>query len=262
MHANKLEVDLFIISAFSNNVKNLKKVINEAGYEVNQIVASGIASASSVLKPEEKSSGVIVIDIGAGTTDIAFFKDNYLKGFEVIAKAGNKITEDLSRRLKLSLPYAEEIKKRYGCATYEADEKQDNIVLKEADNEFKNLNKNQINSIVEKSTNEILKDITGSLKKMKCLSSASCGVVLTGGTALLDGMIDKAENKLELPVRLGTPVGYTSKTNLSTPIWSTCLGLARYVLLGQDPSVEQKKIPLGSLIFIKQKIEDILTDYF
>ena len=261
MQAEKLEVDLSIISSLSNHIKNLRKSVNQAGYEVREFIASAIASSHSVLTEEEKRSGVILMDIGAGVTDLAFFKDNYLKGFKVLLKGGDDITSLLSDKLKISLSYAEEIKKRYGCIYLEKQEIAEDIILKDANSNFKNITRSQICNIIKEGLMYLFSEIKTALRKMDCLRQAPVGIVITGGAGLLDGLIERAQEEFNLPVRLGLPREPRVLKDLNNPGWSTCLGIARYVLFKEKtPFYNPPKPTL--LSYIKRKIEILFTDYF
>jgi len=261
MHAKKLEVDLSIISGISNCMKNLKKAVNQAGYEVKELIASALAASFSVLTDEEKRSGVVLIDLGAGVTDIAFFKNNYLRGFKVIPKGGEDITDEVSKKLKISLSYAEEIKKRYGCVFINNQAAKEDIALKDTNENFKSIDKSEICEIIKKSLKSTFKEIKSTLNNLNCLNEAPCGIVITGGVSLLDGLVEEAQDILEIPVRFGLPNRFKSSKNLKFPTWSTCLGLARYALIKED-SLSNKDGRLNPLAFIKRKIENLLTDYF
>jgi cell division protein FtsA len=262
MYARKLEVDLFIISGIDNIIKNLKKAVNQAGYEIKALAASAFADSYSVLTEEEKKSGVILLDLGAGVTDIAFFRNKNLRGFKVIDAGGEDITVELSKKLKISLSYAEEIKKRYGSAASQLKDKEEDIVLKSGDNDFKKINKYQISDCVQKILHEILKEVKSALEDTRCLQEAPCGVVVTGGVTLLDGLIEKTQEYLNMPARLGLPANFTSNNKIiNNPAWSTCLGLARFALRREDAAAGKDA---NSNIFsgLRKKIEAILTDYF
>lgn len=261
MHAKKLEVDILVITGISNYIKNLIKSVNQAGYQVKELVASGLATSFSVLTEDEKKSGVILIDIGAGVTDITFFKDDKLNSLKIISKGGNDITENISRKLKVSISYAEEIKKRYGCAFVDNKQEDEDIVLKDSNGNIKSIKREEISELIKFSLSEIFLAIKQKLKEVDCMEHVSCGVVITGGVALLDGMIEMAQGTFGLPVRLGLPRNFKSSIKINTPIWSNCLGLTRYALLKENKSSQslRKSNPLS---FIKKKVEDLLRDYF
>ncbi len=261
MHARKIEVDLLVVTGVSNYIKNLKRSVNQAGYQIKEMVVSSLPPFYSVLEEEERKSGVVLIDIGAGLMEIAFFHEEKLKKLAIILKGGDDITESISKRLKVSVSYAEEIKKRYGCALVSSEEAVEEVVLKDSNGNVKVINKNEISEAVKRSLEEILSKVESKLEELDCLQNAPCGIVLTGGTALLDSMIEVAQKTFVLPVRLGSPRGFQISKALNSPIWSNCLGLAKYALIKETAS-PQTDARLKPLAFIKEKTADLFSDYF
>jgi len=219
----RLEVKVHIVTGAITPVQNLIRCCEAAGVRVADIVLEPIASAEAVLSDKEKEDGTILIDLGGGTTDLAVFREGILRHTSSLAIGGNHITNDIATGLGITIGEAEELKKAYGLK-----EKKEIILdgrgkfSPEILSEIIYLRCEELFSLIRK---EII-TFSGYRNRDK-LPSYIKGVVLTGGTSLLQGIEDIAEKILSLPVRIGIPADITDN-NLKNPIYSTGIGLVRF----------------------------------
>lgn len=260
MHARKLEVDLFVISGIDNYIKNLIKCVNQAGYQVKELVPSVLAGGYGVLSEREMNSGSILIDMGAELTEAFLFVNGRPSDFVVLPAAGNDITNKLSRELKISFEYAEEIKQRYANIS-SARKKAEDVVLRNAEGDFKTIKSDLINTVVSDVLKDIFSQVKEDLEKKGAFGKAACGLVFTGGAATMEGAIELMQQSMGTPVRLGVPRGFANTAKTSLAAWSTCLGLARYAAFTQKAQQDLNP-PRSILAKARGWAEEILTEYF
>lgn len=226
----KLEALNHIVLAGNSAIANLKKVIEKAGYEMGEMILQPIASAQSVLNENEADLGVLLIDIGGGTTDIAIMHRNTIKYSKVFGIAGNLVTNDIREGLGVVTDTAEEMKKKYGYATESA-------MIREEDIEVEGVGAKGATTIPTSLLTQIIgarmkelfeiieRDIQGSGHKSKI----KAGIILTGGGSLLRGCNQLAEQVFSLPARLGQPISVYTKNfpELEKPEFATAIGLLK-----------------------------------
>jgi cell division protein FtsA len=242
MHGFRLDVETHIITAAATSIQNLTKCIRGCGIEVEDLVMEPLASAEAVLSDEEKTDGVILADIGGGTTDIAVFKDNSIYHTAVIPVAGYQITRDISVGLDLSFELAEEMKKKYGnVLPGEADDKDNDQTLTE---DGHSVSYRDLSEIVRVRVEELLRLIVLELPRSDYSKLVPAGLVLTGGSANLPGMAELAAAVTHLPVRIGVPMNlYGVADSLYDPAYATSVGLVLWKTKRPEVGVEtwQKK---------------------
>ena len=223
MHGFRLDVETHIITAAATSIQNLTKCIRGCGIDIEDLVLEPLASAEAVLTDEEKTDGVILADIGGGTTDIAVFKDNSIYHTAVIPVAGYQITRDISVGLDLSYELAEEMKKKYGnVLPSEADEKEDQTLTEDGHS----VSYRDLSEIVRVRVEELLRLIVLELPRSDYAKLVPGGLVLTGGTANLPGIAELAASVTRLPVRIGVPTNlYGVADSLYDPAYATAVGL-------------------------------------
>lgn len=225
MHGFRLDVETHIISAAVTSVQNLVKCIRSAGLEIEELVLEPLASAEAVLTEDEKMNGVMIADIGGGTTDIAIFKDNSIYHTSVLPVAGYQITKDIGVGLGVSYEIAEEMKKRYGNVTPEYDGES-----QEADSNI-NMNSHVIShrdlsDIVRIRVEELLRLIMMEVPSEELLTLIPSGIVLTGGSSNLPGIAQLGSEVTHMPFRIGTPLNlHGVSDNLADPAYATAVGL-------------------------------------
>lgn len=226
---SRLEANVHIVTGAVTSVQNLVTCCERAGIEVHDIVLESLASAEAVLSEEEKNEGVVLVDIGGGTTDIAFYRGGVLRHTAVLALGGNHLTNDIAVGLGISGEEAERVKKRHGCTTAclmeEPWDTQGAIKITGKDGKTDEVPLRYLAEITQARCEEFIGLVR---KEMEERSSdlKSSTMVLTGGTALLRGIRELAEDIFSLPVRVGVPEGRL----VHSPIYATGVGLVRYGL--------------------------------
>jgi len=231
MNGIKLEVNVHIVTGATTSVQNLRTCVTRAGIEIEQVVLNQIATSSSVLTHDEKELGVGLIDIGGGTTEVAIFERGSLWYTSVIPIGGDNFTNDIAVGLRTPIPEAEKIKKKYGCVAHPLVEEQETIEVPTVGRGKKPrvLSRQLLADIIHPRAEEIFRLVDNDIKRMGYEKSLNSGVVLTGGTALLDGLEEVAEEIFDLPVRRGDPSGVGGLVDrVSTPDYATTVGLIQY----------------------------------
>jgi len=230
MSGVRLEGRVHIVTGAITSAQNIIKCANRAGLNVDDIVLEQLGSSEAVLTPEEKELGAAIIDIGGGTTDLIIFSNGAIKHTAVFAIAGNHITNDISVGLRTPVEEAEKIKIRYGCALTSLVRKDETIeVPSVGGRKPRVLSRQTLAEIIEPRVEEILTLVRDELVKMGYGNLLASGVILTGGSAILEGVPELAEQIFNLPVRRGTPIGIGGLVDLvNSPIYATGVGLVLY----------------------------------
>ena len=231
MSGIKLEVNVHIVTAGITSVQNLKTCVSRSGIEIEEIVLNQIATSQSVLTHDEMELGAGLIDIGGGTTEIAIFERGSLWYTSVIPIGGDNFTNDIAVGLRTPIPDAEKIKKKFGCVSSPLSEDEETIEVPPVGRGKKPriLSRQLLSDIIQPRAEEIFRLIDNETKRMGYEKSLNSGIVLTGGTALLDGLEEVAEEIFDLPVRRGEPMGIGGLVDrVSTPDFSTAVGLILY----------------------------------
>jgi cell division protein FtsA len=223
MHGFRLDVEAHIITAAVTSVQNLTKCIRSLGIEIDDLVMEPLASAEAVLSEEERVDGVMLADIGGGTTDIAVFKDDTIYHTSVLPVAGHLITRDISVGLGLSLELAEQMKKKYANVTPTQDIKTDDRTLTE---DGHSVSYRDLSEITRIRVEEIVRLIFMELPRTDYAKLIPAGLVLCGGTANLPGIAELSQEISHMPVRVGEPVSlYGVSDTLHDPAYATSVGL-------------------------------------
>jgi len=230
MSGVRLEGRVHIITGAISSAQNIIKCANRAGLDVDDIVLEQLGSSEAVLTPEEKDLGVAIIVIGGGTTDLVVFSNDAIKHTAVVSLAGNHITSDISMGLRTPLEEAEKIKKRYGSALVSMVQKDETIeVPSVGGRKPRILSRQMLAEIIEPRVEEILTLVHNEVMKTEYGDLIASGLILTGGTAILEGIPELAEQIFNLPVRRGTPLGIGGLVDLvNSPIYATGVGLVLY----------------------------------
>lgn len=231
MSGIKLEVNVHIVTGAITSVQNLKTCLARAGIEIEQIVLNQIATSHSVLTHDEMELGVGLIDIGGGTTEVAIFERGSLWYTSVIPIGGDNFTNDIAVGLRTPIPEAEKIKKKFGCISSPLVEDQDTIEVPSVGRGKKAriLSRQLLAEIIQPRAEEIFRLVDNDIKRMGYEKSLNSGILLTGGTALLEGLEEVAEGVFDLPVRRGDPAGIGGLVDrVNTPDYATGVGLILY----------------------------------
>lgn len=226
----RLEVKVHIVTAAVTSAQNIVKCANKAGLDVADIALQQIASSEAVLSGDEKEIGVVLVDIGGGTTDIALYHNGTIKYTTVISLGGNQVTGDISVGLRTPAGEAEKLKKQWGCAMTAMVSKEDTIEVQSVGgNKAKSVSRYTLCEIIEPRVEEIFELVKREIVKSGYDTLISSGVVLTGGTAAMEGITELAEQVFNLPVRRGLPAGITGLVDVvKSPSYSTGVGLVLY----------------------------------
>lgn len=233
MHGYRLEVEAHIITAAAATVENLRQCVQAAGVQVSQFVLNPLASAEVILSETERQMGVVVCDIGGGTTDLAIYIDGDVWHTMVLAIGGNHITNDVAHGLRLSISQAEEVKKQYGAARKAGIDPEDvfNVRAFGEDHPVK-VKREELALIIEARAEEIFDFVLQEIKRSGYDGLLPAGMVLTGGVSNLPEIRTLASNVLGLPVRIGKPENLVGLVDqLNSPAYSTSVGLLYWALL-------------------------------
>jgi cell division protein FtsA len=240
MHGFRLDVETHIITAAVTSIQNLTKCIRSIGIEVEDLVMEPLASAEAVLTPEEKQDGVLLADIGGGTTDLALFKDSTIYHTSVLPVAGYQVTRDISVGLGLSFELAEEMKKKYGDVTPRDEDKGNGDISITQDGH--SVSYKDLSEIIQVRVEELLRLIMLEMPQSDYNKLIPAGLVITGGGANLPGIAELGERITRIPVRLGRPVSlYGVSDILDNPAYATGVGLLLWKMRGQDTEAAAAK---------------------
>ena len=243
MSGVRLDTRVHIITGASTAVQNIQKCIERCGLKVDEVMLQPLASGQAVLTEDEKDLGVCVIDIGGGTTDIAVYTNGAIRHTSVIPVAGDLITKDLSQALRTPHDAAEYIKIHYGVVSPEMEGLDEMIeVPSVGDRKPRQVSRKVLAIVIRERIREILEVVASELRKSGFPKEVlTSGIVLTGGTSMLSGIEELAEEVFELPVRIGIPqeMGGVSE-RVRTPRYSTVIGLLQAARSLEGVHVQQQ----------------------
>ena len=227
MSAVRLEAEVHIITGAVASAQNIIKACNRAGLNVQDIIIEQLASAEAVLNSDERELGVALVDIGAGTTDIAVFQNETIIHTGVITIAGDHITNDIAVGLRTPIESAENIKIEHGCAMKTLIENDEVIKVPGiGGRKPQEIPKTLLTDIIEPRVEELFMLVKREIMKSGIYDSLASGVVLTGGTAIMEGIVELGENIFEMPVRRGFPkIQHGLADLVKSPMYATSVGL-------------------------------------
>jgi len=241
MSGVRLEAKVHLVTASNSAAQNISKCIHQCGLEVEDIVLEQVASSYSVLSDDERDLGVCMIDIGGGTTDIAVFNEGSIRHTAVIPIAGDQVTNDIAVAFRTPTQYAEDIKVRYACALRQLANPGERIeVPGVGDRSARQLERQTLAEVVEPRYEELLNLVLDELRRSGFEEECAAGVVLTGGSSKMEGVVELAEEIFHMPVRLGVPEHVSGHSELMrNPIHATGVGLLQYGRhTRQNPQIE------------------------
>ncbi len=230
MNGVRLEAKVHIVTGAISSAQNLIKCANKAGISVTQLCLQPIASSHAVLTQDEKELGVALVDIGGGTTDIAIFREGSLLYTSVLPIGGVHITNDISVGIRASIDAAERIKLNHGCAMASLVQDDESIeVPAVGEGKARVVSRKILAEIIEARVEEMFALIQQEIAKSGYADLLAAGVVLTGGTTLLQGMVELGDFLFEVPLKRGVPIRLGGlKEIVNSPKYSTAVGLLKY----------------------------------
>ncbi|SEO21528.1 cell division protein FtsA [Nitrosospira multiformis] len=259
MSGVRLEVKVHIVTGSVSAVQNILKCVRRCGLEVRDLVLQPLASAMAVLSEDEKDLGVCLLDIGGGTTDIAIFTRGAIRHTAVIPIAGDQITNDIALALRTSPSDAEDIKCRYGCALRSMADPHEMVEVAGVGNRsVRHLSRQTLAEVIEPRVEELYSLVQAELRRSGFEELLSSGIVITGGSSSLEGMVELGEEIFHMPVRLGLPKYHGSLEEVVvTPRCSTGIGL---ILAGVDQLQQHEQTRLEGNSF--SRILDRMKSWF
>jgi cell division protein FtsA len=242
MSGVRLEAEVHIITGAVTSAKNICRAIQRAGLKVNDLVLEPLASSHAVLGKDERDLGVVLLDIGGGTTDVAVFFEGSIRHTAIVPCGGANVTNDIAIGLRTPIDKAEQIKIQHGCALASLVDSNAQVAVPgvggRADRE---ISRHVLASMIEPRMEEIFSMAGREVKKNHFAELLGGGVVLTGGTSLMTGVSELAEQVFEMPVRLGAPEGLGPLgANVADPRYSTGVGLVLHAMHEEDGEVHDR----------------------
>jgi len=230
MSGVRLEAKVHLVSCAVNAAQNIEKCVRRCDLEVEDIILEQLASSYAVLTDDERELGTCIVDIGGGTTDIAIFTDGAIRHTANIPIAGDQVTNDIAMALRTPKQHADELKIKYACALTQLAGADETIkVPSVGDRPPRTLSRQNLAEVVEPRYDELFTLVQAEIRRSGLEEMIPGGIVLTGGSAKIEGAVELAEEIFHMPVRLGLPQGVTGLTDVvKNPIYSTAVGLLLY----------------------------------
>ncbi len=230
MSGHRIEAEIHIVTGAIASAENIVKCATRAGLEVRDIVLQPLASSEATLTGDEKELGVILVDIGGGTSDIAVFVNGSIRHTAVLPLGGDHLTHDIAIGLRTPPKSAEEIKRQYGCALASLVGSEEVVEVPSVGGRRPRLlSRQMLCEIMQPRMDEIFTHVALDVRRAGFMRQVAAGVVVTGGSSLMEGVPELAEQLFDLPVRLGMPTGVGGlKEVVSSPMYATGVGLVLY----------------------------------
>lgn len=241
MSGVRLEVKVHIITGAVSAAENITKCVRRCGLEVSDLILQPLASSMAVLSEDEKELGICLVDIGGGTTDIAIFTGGAIRHTASIPIAGDQITNDIAMALRTPTKDAEDLKREHGCALRQLADANDYIeVPGVGERSPRRLSRQTLAEVIEPRVEELYTLVQAELRRSGFEELLSSGLVLTGGSAMMRGMVELAEEVFHLPVRVGIPAYVGGLADVvRSPRYATAVGL---LLEGQSQFLQQARV--------------------
>jgi cell division protein FtsA len=260
MSGVRLEAKVHMVTGAMNAAQNIERCVQRCGLETDDIILEQLASSYAVLTEDEKELGVCLVDIGGGTTDIAIFTDGAIRHTAVIPIAGDQVTNDIAMALRTPTQHAEEIKIKYACALTQLAKEDETIkVPSVGERPSRDLSRMALAEVVEPRYDELFTLIQAELRRSGYEDLVAAGIVLTGGTSKMEGVVELAEEIFHMPVRLAKPIGVSGLTDvINNPIYATAVGLLLYAAMQQNDPIKtnnREEVPLDFFSRVKHWIQ-------
>jgi len=247
MSGVRMEAKVHIVTCANDMAKNIVKCVERCHLKADQLIFSALASSYSILTEDEKELGICVVDMGAGTIDIAIFTGGALRHTAVIPVAGNQVTSDIAKIFRTPLSHAEDIKVQYACALRQMVSMEENIEVPSVGGRAaRSMSRHTLAEVVEPRYQELFELIQEEVREAGLEDQIAAGYVLTGGTSKMEGVVEFAEEVFQMPVRVATPKGVSGlKEYVNDPIYSTVVGLLHYGMQANEQQGNEIKTSDG-----------------
>jgi len=262
MTGRRLEAQVHLVTSATASTKNIITAVRQAGCQVKDFVLEPIASAQSVLTEEEKKVGVGLIDIGAGTTDAIVISKFGVEHTVSLPFGGNQVTSDIAGILRITDEQADELKLKFGhCFTAETEVDKVFDVKGVGGRQDRNINESEFSMYIEARMDETLRMVKANLQENGMMKHLNSGLVFTGGGSKIPGLISLAKRVFDLPVRLGSPIGFIDTTErIDSPEYATATGLIAYAAKFQ--SEETSRYDSGTFTRLIKTITEFFQKNF
>jgi cell division protein FtsA len=260
----RLEAKVHIVTAAVTSAQNIIKCVEKAGLYVEDIVLQPLASSEAVLTQDEKDLGVVLVDIGGGTTDIVIHADGGIKHTAVLTIGGNLVTQDIAIGLKTPISSAEELKLKYGIALSSLVSEDEEIIVPGVGGRAeKKVSRKELASIIQPRMEEIFELVKQEIWNNGFADKVPAGIVITGGASLLEGTAQLSEKILNLPSRIGVPINIEGLVDIvQSPLYSTGVGL---VIFGKKHRASGKGPRFGGENIFERvfnRMKEWFSDFF
>ncbi len=258
----RLEVEAHIIDGSAPFIKNLTKVVNQAGVHIDDFVFAPLAAATALLEKQQKELGVVLVDLGAGTTSMVVYEESALLHTNVLPVGSSHITNDIAIGLRTAIEVAEAIKTEHGTALPAEVKPDEMVVIDAGNNEQESVSRQEVANIISARLEELFAFVDKELKKINRSGLLPAGVILTGGGAHLPGIVDIAKKRLRLPVHIGRPeklVGVVD--NINDPEYVVALGLVFWALEQEKKTGHRTQIALPHIGNTVNKVRDWMKTF-
>jgi cell division protein FtsA len=268
MSGMRMEAEVHIITGLVSAAKNIYRCVERAGYQVADIILEPLASSYSALDAEEKEAGVVLVDIGGGTTDVAIFQESTIRHTAVIAVAGQKVTDDIRIGLSGLDDQAESLKRKHGESYADLIQEDEVITVPGiAGRPPKEITKSILGKIIQARMEEILEIVGIEIKRSGYSDALSAGVVLTGGGSLVKNICPLANESLGMDAKIGLPLGITGGLveEVNSPIYATAVGLVIHALktgMNNQKTMIPASSKATSVEQVMNKIADRMKGWF
>lgn len=243
MSGVRMEAKVHIVTCANDMAKNIVKCVERCDVKADQLIFSALASSYGVVTEDEKELGICVVDIGAGTMDIAVFTGGALRHTAVIPVAGNQVTSDIAKIFRTPLSHAEDIKVQYACALRQMVSMEENIEVPSVGGRpARSMSRHTLAEVVEPRYQELFELVQEELRQSGLEDQIAAGYVLTGGTAKMEGVVEFAEEVFQMPVRVAAPLGVEGlKEYVNDPSYATVVGLLQYGMKATEQNQQEEK---------------------
>jgi cell division protein FtsA len=257
----RLEVEAHMVEGSTPFISNITKVVNQAGVHVEDFVFAPLAAAHAVLDKRQRELGVVLIDLGAGTSSLAVYEENRLLHTAVLPLGSSHITNDVAIGLRTSIEVAEEIKRKYGTALPETVKDSESITV-EGEDEQESVSRKEVANIIRDRLDEILAFVDRELKQISRSGLLPAGVLFTGGGAHLPGLIELAKKKLRLPARIGRLRAFEgSLEQAADPAYAVVSGLILWALEQEQGSTRRGSLAIPDVRATVGKVRNWLKGF-